>query len=116
MTAVKTNENSWAKKKLAEREAAKNAKPNHAPKVQDLDLGTIGDDMSVPFDLTQKVTDEDGDAITITFTEELTKNGGTIKKIGEGRGEYTPPKVKSNTADEFAYEVADGKGGTASGK
>ncbi|MEY4386725.1 MAG: hypothetical protein RLY20_2008 [Verrucomicrobiota bacterium] len=59
-------------------------------------------------------TDADGDALTLAGLSETSTNGALMDH-DDFNIYYTPAPTNGNVLDVFAYDISDGRGGTASG-
>ena len=88
---------------------------NDAPIAND-DRISGGEDIAVTGNVLANDTDPDGDALIVTSTGSLaTGKGGTVVMAADGSFTYTPA-ADYNGPDSFFYTVADGSGGTATGR
>jgi hypothetical protein len=83
---------------------------NDAPTAGD-DTGSVDEDDTVLLSVLANDSDVDGDAVSISSFTQATN--GTVTQEG-GQLRYTPHN-DFNGSDSFAYDIADGNGGTATG-
>ncbi|MCE0537715.1 PKD domain-containing protein [Kineosporia rhizophila] len=84
---------------------------NGSPLAPDLEVKTT-EDVSAQVDLKAKVSDPDGDPVTITSTS--TPAHGDLSCTSAWVCTFAP-SPDYNGSDSFTYTVSDGKGGTATG-
>jgi len=82
---------------------------NGAPTAQD-DASTTDEDVATEIDVLTNDTDPEGDALTVTVTEDPAS--GTAEVLGDQRIRYTPDQDFFGE-DTFTYQIADGHGGSS---
>lgn len=82
---------------------------NGGPTAQD-DTSTTDEDVATEIDVLSNDTDPDGDALTVTVTDDPAS--GTAEVLDDQRILYTPDQDFSGE-DAFTYQVADGQGGNS---
>jgi hypothetical protein len=86
-----------------------NGPPNQTPQIV---TATLQTDEDVVLSATLVASDPDGD--TLSFAKASDVRNGTLQLTSAGAITYTPAS-NFNGTDSFAVQVADGRGGTASG-
>lgn len=74
-----------------------------------LDLATVVPGQTVDIDLLENDYDGNGDAVSLSYVDSTSQNGGTISIVSGGTVRYTPP-VGFQGQDTFAYYVEDATG------